>query len=66
MGKRVLETAGKILALAGYDLLTKPEILQEAKAELKERLCGKPYQSLLPENAKPDLTTNKAVMERFR
>ncbi|MDE8733619.1 amidohydrolase [Eubacteriales bacterium DFI.9.88] len=66
VGKRVLETAGKILALAGYDLLTKPEILQEAKAELKERLCGKPYQSLLPENAKPDLTTNKAVMERFR
>lgn len=66
VGKRVLETTGKTLASVGYDLLTRPEILEEAKAELKERLGGKTYQSLLPENSKPDLTTNQTVMERFR
>ena len=66
VGKRVLETTGKTLASVGYDLLTRPEILEEAKAELKKRLGGKTYQSLLPENSKPDLTTNQTVMERFR
>lgn len=66
VGKRVLETAGKTMALVGYDLLTKPEHLKRAKAEHNERLNGKAYKSLLPENAKPDLTTNRDIMEKFR
>ncbi len=65
-GKRVLETAAKTLALVGYDLLAKPEILKEAKAEWKGRLHGRVYQTLLPEEAKPDLTTNKDLMEKFK
>lgn len=66
VGKRVLETAAKTMALVGYDLLTKPELLAEAKAELKERLGGRTYQTLLPENAQPDLMTNKDIMDKFK
>lgn len=66
VGKRVLETVGKTLALTGYDLLTKPEILREAKAELKERLGGKVYETLLPDDAKPDLSINKDIMDKFK
>lgn len=66
VGKRVLETVGKTLALVGYDVLTKPEIIIEAKAELAKRLDGKVYETLLPQDAKPDLDTNKDIMEKFR
>lgn len=66
VGKRVLEATGKVLACVGYDLLTKPEILEEAKEELQKRLDGKTYKTLLPEDASPDLATNKDIMEKFR
>lgn len=66
VGKRVLETVGKVLALTGYDLLTKPEILKEAQEELKLRLKGKTYKTLLSKDARPDLETNKDIMEKFR
>lgn len=66
VGKRVLETVGKTLALVGYDLLHHPEILDEAKAELKERLGGRTYKTLLPDDAMPDLTTNQDMMEKFK
>ena len=66
VGKRVLETASKTLALTGLDLLTDPRLLQQATEELKERLGGRVYKSLLPENAAPDLNTNKDTMEKFR
>lgn len=66
VGKRVLETAAKTLALTGLDLLTKPELLQDAKAELQNRLEGRVYKTLLPEDAVPDLDTNKDVMEKYR
>lgn len=66
VGKRVLETVGKTLAMTGYDLLTKPELLKEAKAELEERLAGRTYKTLLPEGAQPDLLTNRDIMDKFR
>lgn len=66
VGKRALETTGKVLACVGCDLLTKPDLLAEAKAELKSRLNGKVYETLLPRDAKPDLDTNKDIMEKFR
>lgn len=65
-GKRVLETAAKTLAMTGLDLLTKPEILKEAKKELETRLEGKTYKTLLPEDARPDLATNRDMMDKFR
>lgn len=66
VGKRVLETVSKTLALTAYDMLTKPELIEEAKTELKERLNGQSYETLLPEEAEPDLETNKDIMEKFK
>lgn len=66
VGKRVLETVGKTLALTAYDMLTKPKLIEEAKAELKERLGGQVYETLLPDDAEPDLETNKDIMEKFK
>lgn len=37
-----------------------------AKAELAKRLDGRVYETLLPQDAKPDLDTNKDIMEKFR
>lgn len=66
VGKRVLETTAKTLAMTGLDLLTKPQILKQAKEELADRLGGKTYETLLPPEARPDLSTNRDVMDKFR
>ena len=66
VGKKVLETVGKVLALTGYDLIENTDIIEKAKKELLERLDGKTYETLLPEDAVPDLTTNKDIMDKFK
>lgn len=66
VGKRALAVVAKVLSLTGYDLLTNPRILEEAQAELKERLDGKVYETLLPDDARPDPDTNKDIMEKFK
>ena len=55
VGKEALDVVGKALASTAYDLLTNPEILDEAQAELKDRLGGKTYESLIPAESRPDL-----------
>ncbi len=66
VGKKLLTVVAKVLSFSAYDLLLKPEIIDVAKSELKERLNGRTYQSLLPEGSQPDLNTNKDMMEKFR
>jgi aminobenzoyl-glutamate utilization protein B len=53
IGFKGMQLAAKVLALAGMDLLTRPEVLAEAQAEFKQRTKGKPYISPLPEGAVP-------------
>ena len=45
----------KVHACTTIDLLTKPEILQEAWEELEERKKGREYKSPLPPDLKPPL-----------
>ena len=45
--------AAKGLALAGWDLFTKPELLVRAKEDLNEASGGKAYTSPLPSGLKP-------------
>jgi aminobenzoyl-glutamate utilization protein B len=51
--KGVLQ-AGKVLALTALDMLEKPELLAEAKAEHKRRLAGETYQCPFPPEHMPD------------
>ena len=50
-----LLAAAKVLARAGYDFLTKPELVEEASEAFKESLGGEVYPNLLPEDMKPKI-----------
>jgi len=66
LGKKAMVTAVKVLATACIDLVTKPEILKDAKIELEERLAGRTYKSLIPDDVTPPNTINKKTMEQYR
>jgi len=44
----------------------RPEIINEAKKEWKERLKGKIYKSLIPETVKPPILINREIMNKYR
>ena len=48
------------------DLMTSPDLLRNAKAEFDVESKKTPYFSLLPADAKPDVDTNHAEMEKHR
>lgn len=48
-------TAAKVLAAAGAELLAKPELIEQAKADWKEELDGETYPNPLPKGAKPEI-----------
>jgi aminobenzoyl-glutamate utilization protein B len=53
IGHKGMIVAGKILAEAGFELMTGPELLQKAKAEFKKSTRGKPYVSAIPKDHEP-------------
>ncbi len=56
----------KVLAASILDLMTSPETLRAARAEFETESKKTPYFSLLPADAKPDVETNRAEMEKHR
>jgi aminobenzoyl-glutamate utilization protein B len=46
--------AGKVIALTALDMMEKPELLAEAKAEHRRRLAGETYRCPFPPEHKPD------------
>ena len=48
--------AGKVLAATAIDIILDPEVLENAKKELKERLGDQKYISPIPEGSKPSKT----------
>ncbi|MCY3917522.1 MAG: amidohydrolase [Chloroflexi bacterium] len=53
IGAKGMIFAAKTMALAGLDLLTKPDVLAAAKADFERALGGKSYITPLPPEAKP-------------
>jgi aminobenzoyl-glutamate utilization protein B len=53
MGARGTVYAAKVMALAALDFATKPELIQQARAELVKSTGGKAFQSALPADAYP-------------
>lgn len=53
IGKKGLLLAAKGMALAGYQLLTRPDLLEAVKVDFDKARAGRTYQSPLPKNAKP-------------
>jgi len=55
IGHKSLIFASKVIAASVIDLLTRPDLLKEAKDEYVKRTMGKTYKSPLPADAKPPL-----------
>jgi len=55
IGHKSLLFATKTIATSILDLITKPELLRQAKEEFLEKTQGKPYRSPLPPDLKPPL-----------
>lgn len=53
IGHEGMIRAAKILAEAGFELMTNPELLAKAKAEFLERTEGKKYRCAMPPEVKP-------------
>ncbi|MBX0329980.1 amidohydrolase [Oscillochloris sp. ZM17-4] len=53
IGAKGMLMAAKSMALAGIDLLTRPDVLAEAKAEFARRKKGVPYVTPIPEGTVP-------------
>ena len=58
--------AAKVLTICGLDLLQYPSILKKAKAKWENRLSGRIFYSLLPDDGKPPLTMNTTVMGKYK
>ncbi len=61
-----LNAGAKVMAATALDLLTKPKMLDAIKAEFTDWSKEHPYKSFLPEGAKPPLTLNKNIMDKYR
>jgi aminobenzoyl-glutamate utilization protein B len=53
IGAKGMLQAAKVMALTGLDLLTRPEVLADARAEFEARTGGRPYVSPIPHGAVP-------------
>ncbi|MEM2914264.1 MAG: amidohydrolase, partial [Candidatus Bathyarchaeia archaeon] len=66
IGWKGMLLAARVLMTSGVDLLTNESLIQEAKEELKKRLNGRKYKSLLPFDTPVPLEINRQIMEKYR
>lgn len=65
-GRKSMVKAAQVLAASAVELILNPQIIAEAKAELAERLSGRKYRSLIPEEFDPPVDLNRKTMEKYR
>lgn len=61
-----LNAGAKAMAASAIDLFTKPEELKKLRDEFEAYSKEHPYKSFLPEDAKPPLDLNEALMKKYR
>lgn len=66
IGDKTLLQAGKLLAVNGLSLLEDKTLLEEAKKEWAERMNGRTYRCLIPDEVAPCLGINQKTMEKYR
>ncbi|MDR2133174.1 MAG: amidohydrolase [Clostridiales Family XIII bacterium] len=66
MGQKSMDKAAELLAVTGIDLLCDASLVEDAKAELRERLAGKAYKCLLPADLSPPADMNAGTMEKYK
>lgn len=65
-GRQAVMTAAKTLACTAVELVENPQLIEEAKEELRQRQGGRPYEVLLDPKLKPALDANAAEMSKYR
>lgn len=65
-GKKTVLAAAKTLACTAVELAKNPQIIEDAKVELMNRLAGRRYEVLLDSDLKPALDVNAAEMSKYR
>lgn len=65
IGKKCLYRAAQIMSASAIDIVSDPQSIGCAKAELNERLNGREYRCLLPEGHTAPLGINKAIMDKY-
>lgn len=66
MGQKSMDCAAKVISMTAADLICDPAVLEKAQDEWKERMAGRVYQCLLPEDMEPPVHLNADVMEKYR
>jgi aminobenzoyl-glutamate utilization protein B len=66
IGHKSLIFAAKTMAASALDLFTKPELIENAKEEHKDRLAGRKYASPIPPEVKPPLEIAMEAWERLK
>ncbi|MFN0198160.1 MAG: amidohydrolase [Planctomycetaceae bacterium] len=59
IGRKGMQLAAKVMAASAWDLYTQPLLIDQARAELKNRLGKKAYQSLMQADQRPPLDYRK-------
>lgn len=66
IGKKTMTVAAKIIAATAIDAITNPTIVEEAQKEFGNRLAGRKFIKILPDQVKPPLDINAATMAKYR
>ncbi len=61
-----LIAGAKVMAASAIDLFTQPDELKQVRKEFEDYSKENPYKSFLPEDAKPPVDLNNAIMEKWR
>ena len=59
VGHKGAVVAAKVIAATGVDLLTRPDVVQKARAFFQKATGGKPYQSPIPKDQPPPVGAKK-------
>lgn len=65
IGKKTMDRAAQIMTSSFVDIVTSPEIMEAAKTEWKERMDGRTYKCLLPDDHIAPLGINRSTMEKY-
>jgi len=66
IGKKTMDNASKVLATSAIDIITSPDVIKNAKNEHLERLNGRSFSTLIPDDIDPPLGLNKETMEKYK
>lgn len=66
MGQKSMDCAAKVISMTAMDILCRPEVLEKAQAEWRERMNGRVYECLLEKDMEPPVHLNEDVMAKYR